>query len=512
MAHPTDATGPRRADRGIAIRIFLTCWCIYVAHFATNTVREIYPALSLGDDLSFDVSAYLGLHSDIFELPGRGAFINNNPGASIVGAIPYALARPVIDRVVAAVQQRRASAPDTVDSEAYNSIYPMARAFYRESRARGYDIKFGLGAAVMQAGAMAPLSAFSAVVMFWVLVACDLSRRGACVGSLLYAVGTPIFYRTAQLNHNLILAHCAFFAFVLLWRPWAPRGSLRPAHFFLAGLLAGFGVVCDYSGVIIVIAIGVYALRRWLELSAARRREHLVAFAAGLAIAAAFLVAYQWICFGHPLFPAQHYMPPAKYSDQGYAGFDWPHLDLLWDTAFGLRYGLFTSAPLLLLALYPPAWTSRLRIIGRVEIETIALLCALFLLFCSANQYGRMQFNTGVRHIIPVSAFLFLVAVGPLRHLPVTIAATFAGLTVFWSWCLAMYRDVEQGLGAPEAFLHVIREGPSLPWLSTIQNMGFVPQASATVILLLLFLGLILLWTVGPRPRLSLTSLQLGES
>jgi len=78
----------RYSNKSIAIRLFLTCWIIYCLHFATNTVREIYPALSLGDHFSFDVSEYLGLHSDIFELPGKGAFINNNPGASILGALP----------------------------------------------------------------------------------------------------------------------------------------------------------------------------------------------------------------------------------------------------------------------------------------------------------------------------------------------------------------------------------------------------------------------------------------
>src|SRR5215471_12489135 len=87
--------GQHPALRGVAMRIFLTCWLVFVLHFATNTVREIYPALSLGDRLSFDVTEYLGFHPDLFELPGRGAYINNNPGASILGAIPYVLTRPL---------------------------------------------------------------------------------------------------------------------------------------------------------------------------------------------------------------------------------------------------------------------------------------------------------------------------------------------------------------------------------------------------------------------------------
>ena len=76
--------------RRIALQLFATFWLLYALHFATNIVREIYLALSIGDRLSFDVSDYLGLHPDLFEMPGRGAFVNNNPGASMVGAVPYA--------------------------------------------------------------------------------------------------------------------------------------------------------------------------------------------------------------------------------------------------------------------------------------------------------------------------------------------------------------------------------------------------------------------------------------
>src|SRR5512135_608220 len=113
----------RFSMRGVAVRLFFTCWLVYALHFATNTVREIYPALSLGDHLRFDVSDYIGLHPHIFEIPGRRAYINNNRGASIVGGVPYALARPVIERVVDRVQQARAASGMT--APVYDTIYPL---------------------------------------------------------------------------------------------------------------------------------------------------------------------------------------------------------------------------------------------------------------------------------------------------------------------------------------------------------------------------------------------------
>src|SRR5205085_4868856 len=131
---------------------------------------------------------------------------------------------------------------------------------------------------------MAPVAALGAVVMFRVLLTRLGSTRWALLLALLYAFATPILYRTAQLNHNVLVAHCAFFAFVLLWRPWDdPAHPRRPAY-VLAGALAGWAVVLDYSGVLVPAALGLYALARRFSLpAAARSRYDLVRFGIGAA-------------------------------------------------------------------------------------------------------------------------------------------------------------------------------------------------------------------------------------
>ena len=162
-------SGWRFSTRGVALRLFLTCWIVFALHFATNTVREIYPALALSDHVSFDVSEYEGLHPDIFRMPERGVFINNNPGASIMGAVPYVLLRPVTDKIIEQVKNSRAANPQAEPTK-YDTIYPMAQEFYRKTREKGFDVKFGLAAGIMQAFCMAPISALSVVVMFWLLL------------------------------------------------------------------------------------------------------------------------------------------------------------------------------------------------------------------------------------------------------------------------------------------------------------------------------------------------------
>ena len=89
--------GSERSPRlSVAARLFITVWIVYAVHFASNVVRETYLAIALGEKFSVRVDEYNGLHPDLFEIPGKGVYINSNPGASMLGAIPYAIAHPII--------------------------------------------------------------------------------------------------------------------------------------------------------------------------------------------------------------------------------------------------------------------------------------------------------------------------------------------------------------------------------------------------------------------------------
>lgn len=497
----TDKTGNWS---GIALRLFFTCWIVYALHFATNTVREIYPALALADHGSFDVREYEGLHPDIFPMGDGRCFINNNPGASILAAVPYALAKPVVDRVVGRVLTSRQASG--AEPPPYDSPWPMAREFHRQAFERGLDVKFGLAAGVMQAGLMAPLSAASVVVMFVLLRGAIGSASSALWLALLYAFATPVFFRTGQLNQNLIVTHCALMSFALLWRPWDPPDASRRPAYFLAGLLGGWAVVCDYSGLILPAALGVYGLIRRASLPpTARSAGDAPRFLAGVLLSGLVLLGYQWVCFGHPLYPAQHYMPAANFTERGYVGFDVPRLDLLWDTAFSLQFGLFTSAPLLILAAVLPAWLGKWSVLPRREVCFALVFVALYFLFCAANQYGRMQFNTGVRHVVPVTPFVFLLAVPALRAMPSWLAGLVAVGGTYWSWCLAMFRDVESPLGVLQPLLQITLGGFRLPWLTTLERMpallpGALGRGVSTLPLLLLTAAAIyIIWRVPAR-------------
>ncbi|MCC7162896.1 MAG: hypothetical protein IT331_10420 [Anaerolineae bacterium] len=489
------------STRGMAWRLFFTCWLIYALHFATNIPREIYPALALGDHLSFRVDEYANMHPDLFETPGYGWHINNNPGVSMLAAVPYALARPAIDTVVGIVNQRRA-ASGLQEPPSYSSPWPMAREFYATAWRRGYDIKFGMAAFVMQVFAMAPITALSAVVMFYalrILFASDLTALGL---ALLYAFGTPVFFRTGYLNHNLMLGIFAFMGFVAMWNPGANSRPALSVRYFLGGVAGGTALLFDYSGVIFLAGLFIYGVLKQLRVGTwTGVFRPSIAYILGAVGPIGLLWFYQWASFGNPFLPAQFWMPNVAYSDMGYRGYALPQLDLLRTLAVDYRTGLFTSCPLLLLGLAAPFLDRGPgRVLAKLELGTILGLTLAAWVFFSGNNYTRLEFNTGIRYLTAIIPFFFIPTAVVLMRLPRFAIYFISVFSIVLSWSLAMYRDVERGFGLLEPLLHVFTGGLQLPWLTTLSRMGstygdyFAAGVSPLPILLLVTALLFGLW------------------
>lgn len=460
------------SPRGLAVRLFLTCWFIYSLHFASNIVREIYPALGLGDRLSFRLDEYAGLHDDLFETEGYGWHSGNNPGVSMLAAVPYALWRPVIDRVVERVQQGRA-VRDAAEPPTYSSPSPEAREFYREAWRRGLDVKFGLAAFVMQSWCMAPSSALAAVLMFFLLRCLLHSDRTALALAVLYAFGTPVFFRTGYLNHNLMLGHIAFAGFVALWNPghlirWSSRTRL-----LLGGLAGGTALLFDYSGLVLLVGLGLYAIVSRPAGSIGDVLRRGAWYGLGALAPVLLLWFYQWQSFGHPFYPGQHWMPPVEWSDLGYQGYVGPQLELLVALLFDYRFGLFVTSPLMLLALLAPLFDrGPSRALPRRELWWMLGIAAAFVLFFSGSSYVQLQYITGIRYLAALFPFLFVPVAVVLVRLPPLAAYIVGLLSLVESWCLAMYRDVERGLGVLDPILHVFSAGFQLPFLTVLSRMG----------------------------------------
>jgi hypothetical protein len=489
----------------MATRIFLTVWLVYALHFASNVVRESYLAISLGDRLSIRVDEYLGLHPDLFGIEGRGAFINSNPGASVLGAIPYALARPAIGVILRSKPDLAAAKPPTT----YDDPRPNRTNFLNEARRRGLDVKLGLAAASMQVGLMAPAGALAAAVLFMFLYRRTGDSRSALAFALLYAFGTPIFFRSAFLNQNALVAHFVLFAYVIMaWPDDAPKKmSSDGRRLAMAGALMGLALLCDYSAVPLLAVFAAWsAWRGWNEGGLRFSTASAGAFALGAAGPVVLLLAYQWYAFGNPLYPAQHYMPETPFSGSGWNGLSLPAPELMWRNLLDPRYGLFVFCPMLLLAFMAPFVERRPGDPSAIELAVIFAGFTGLYLFSSGNNYAFLQWNTGVRYLVPAVPLLFVALVPVLLRLRVSIALIVAILTVAISWSVAMVRE-----DVPTSIAHIFLSGFELPWLTVLRKTasGYAPFLQQGVSPVAVFcLAGALIWVIWRRTGQTETTLQ----
>jgi hypothetical protein len=313
---------------------------------------------------------------------------------------------------------------------------------------------------------MAPLTAATAAYLSVRLAEAGVAPASSAALALLYALGTPVFFRAAYLNHNLLVCDAGLAALLLLWDPGGqPLAWMRAA---LAGMLAGYALLCDYSGAVVVVTVALSVWLRSAGQPAKRRWRALAAFACGAVPGAAALLLYQSWAFGSPYLPSQHFMPPTAPTSHGYRGFDWPSPALAWANFFDPRFGIFAYCPALLLAFAAP-FTSRAR--HRMPRREMGLLFAyfgLFVLFCAANQYSWLQPLTGFRYLAPIVPALTLLAIQASQALPRPVRWGVAGISCIQSLVVAAAHcnDVRDALGT------VWQRRGELLWMIRLRDAG----------------------------------------
>lgn len=484
-----------RGSRGLAWRVFLTCWLIYTAFWTPYIVREHFPAMTLAENGTLNVEPYLGWSDDIFRSPKGGAFINNNPGASLTGAIPLLLFRPLLIRVDKWNQTLPRPPRGNPGDELFSKSLAAGRAYY-----------FLLVAFLTVALAMAPATAGTAAYLCSRLTQAGVPPAQAAIAALLYGLATPVFFRAGHLNHNLLVCDAAFTALLLLSSAFpglsthqrrayprsaepAPHDAASPCvrppglstgqrravsalpeppptthaipappeppptaaaspydrppglstrqsravsapheplptppsarapslRLALAGLLAGYSLLCDFSGLVVIASLAFYLC---LRPTHTKRWHTLAIYACAVLPGVLALAVYQQWAFGSLFRPPQNYMPPTAPTSLGYRGFSWPSPALAWANFFDPRFGLFAYCPALLLALAAP-FVRRVRYqLPRKEMWVLLVYFGLFVVFCAANQYSWLQPLTGFRYLVPVVPALALLAMQTAQILP----------------------------------------------------------------------------------------------
>jgi hypothetical protein len=313
----------------------------------------------------------------------------------------------------------------------------------------------------------APVSAAAVVVMRAVLLRLGFASGVSLALSLLYAFGTPLFFRSGFLNHNLLVAHFTLFAFALL----VTRGGVTTdaRRLAAAGVAVGGGVLCDYSGVVPLLALGVWALAKLASQEGfGTAISKMIALVGGACLPLAVLLGYQAWAFGNPFLPAQHYMPATEFSGHGWNGLSWPLPELIARNLVDPRYGLFTFGPILILGLgWPVVARAGRGALARGDLALSYGLLVALLLFTAANQYANLQWNTGFRMLSAVVPLLFVPTAAVLAAMPQRWAFGLGTIAILHSWCIAMVRQ-----DALTSVTQVATHGTALPWLTSMRRAG----------------------------------------
>ena len=500
--------------RGIGLRLFLTSWVIFSLHFATNVVREHYPAFALIDKGNFQVDEYEGFHWDIFRHTDGHCYIGNQVLGSVIAAGPLWLFDPLLDRIEARTVAKRAA--ESRPAEDFKTEYPLRQAFMKKVRDRGLDERFGAVTVVTSVFLMAPLAAACVVFLWRLLEQRGVERRRAILLALAFGFATPLFYRAAFLNHNVFLMISVFLSFYLIWpkpgRDFAPSFRARLG----GGFFAGFSLALDYAGVIPLLLIYGYLVfsRRRAAGGLLRSFVESLAFVAGSVPPVIFLCWSQWWMFGDPFKPGQYWMPKQNdFVDQGWRGMVWPRWELIAENLFSRAFGMFTFGPLLIVGVVA-AFRRSGAIFGRRERLFVAAFFVAFLLFNAANLYSKLQANTGFRYLLPLVPFVFLEAAEILAKIRERLLWLLLLPAFLHEWVLAMARFTpvdkhDQRDAMTESWRRVLADGVTFPWLTTArQALGarlpwILSPAVPYGILAIVGLSLWLVWRIGAKAESS---------
>ena len=235
-------------------------------------------------------------------------------------------------------------------------------------------------------------------------------ERASVAPLVVFAVGfgTPFLYYARSFFGHAWTASLLF----LSWDALREGGEATPSRrrqisAVLAGLLAGWAAISEYTVAPVALALAVRAVAPTSPGRSAA--ERLLAFAAGVAIPLGLLLGYQALCFGSPFVPSyarEAYPAYAELAHRRFLGFGPPSARVALDYLFHPARGILLFSPFFLWA--GPGFARWLRSKRERADGTFVLAAAVvsFLLLTGyANWHGG--WSLGSRYLLPL---VFLVA------------------------------------------------------------------------------------------------------
>jgi hypothetical protein len=258
--------------------------------------------------------------------------------------------------------------------------------------------------------------------------------------ALILAFATIVCPYATEMTGEPIAAVCGFIAFYLV-----ATDRLRPeaGRLMIAGVLAGWAVLCDFPAVIIAVPLALYAL-----LKTGRR---VLPFIAGAVTVGLVLMIHNKIAFGNPFYLSYQAYKMSNLNNQfpeqavGFVGLTYPRAHLLYKVLIDPERGLFFCTPIMLLTI--PAlifFIARRQYRAEFVVSFIAIVG--FVLFNASFGESIVSWGggtaTGPRQIVAAIPFM----VFALAFLPAAWDYVIAPLALVSAFLMLMATAVEPHL------------------------------------------------------------------
>lgn len=295
-------------------------------------------------------------------------------------------------------------------------------------------------------------------------------RDGAPVAPIVtfaVAFGTPFLYYARSFFGHAWTAALLFLAWDVLTagEEGADSSHRRGSRMALAGFLAGWAVISEYTVAPVVLAFAIRAAAGARGRAAVR----LFSFAVGAALPIGLLLAYQAACFGSPFLPSyarEAYPAYAELARKRFFGFEAPSPRVAFDYLFHPARGILLFSPFFLWAGVGFAHWCRDR---RVRADGVALLAATVATFLLLAGYPNWHggWALGSRYLLPLlffpaaaipwallgprsrGLFVSAVAFSAATHLLVTVSWPHFPADVSWPPATASIWFLARGWVAP---------------------------------------------------------------
>ena len=374
-------TAAEKSNRQTELALFLICIVTFAYFYQAsdhNTAARIDLIRSMLEHHTFTIDAFAGYNTaDIVQLNSH-IYSAKAPGGAFTGLIPWVFITTLLEIVL--------------------------------SPASGFYWAFATYLVTLATVSLAV--AMTAVLVYRLALMLGGSSARAVGLGLILAFATITFPYATEFTSEPIAAFCEFAAFYLLALPQDEDAPWW--HALFPGLLAGWGVLCDFPSFLLAAAVGGYALWRL------KGWGKILTFLAGAILVADLLMLYNKFAFNNSFFLSyQAYALPGN-SDRfpgqskGFVGLTYPKLSILWDITLDPQRGVLFCNPILLLVI-PALYYFWRRDDLRPEFATVVfVLIAMTLLNASYGDsivYWGGGTAVGPRHFVQVLPFAVLAMV-----------------------------------------------------------------------------------------------------